>query len=108
VYGSKDPLYFAIEDDAGLVATLPIAAPEIFEHEGRHYVAALMPDLDGIRIAPLAWTNAPMCPSFELGDLPLAMGRVDSIAVRASKSDLAAHFSITHRTVGNSGRGDRN
>ncbi|HEX2463929.1 MAG TPA: hypothetical protein VHR17_04825 [Thermoanaerobaculia bacterium] len=55
VYRSKDPLYFAIEDDAGLVATLPVAAPEIFEHEGRFYVAALMPNLDGTRIAPLAW-----------------------------------------------------
>ncbi len=64
VYRSKDPLYFAIEDDTGLVATLPIAAPEIFEHEGRLYVAALMPELDGIRIAPLAWRSAPAVPLF--------------------------------------------
>jgi hypothetical protein len=63
VYRSRDPLYFAIEDDSGLVATLPVAAPEIFEHEGRHYIAALMPELDGIRIAPLAWRPAPSASS---------------------------------------------
>jgi hypothetical protein len=55
VYRSRDPLYFGIEDDSGLVATLPVAAPEIFEHEGQEYIAALMPELDGIRIARLAW-----------------------------------------------------
>src|SRR6185503_12309445 len=57
VYRSKDPLYFAIEDDSGLVATLPVAAPEIFEHGGRQFIAALMPELDGIRVAPLAWVE---------------------------------------------------
>jgi hypothetical protein len=57
VYRSKDPLYFAIEDDSGLVATLPVAAPEILEHDGRQYIAALMPELDGIRVAPLEWVE---------------------------------------------------
>ena len=33
VYRSDPPPHFVIEDDAGLVATLPIAAPEIFEHD---------------------------------------------------------------------------
>ena len=54
---------------AALVATLPVAAPEIVEHEGRQYIAALMPELDGIRIAPLAWK--PAAP----GSLPVATPR---------------------------------
>jgi len=58
VYRSKSPMHFGINDDRYFVCTLPIAAPEIILHRGRYYVAALLPDLKGIRIAPLAWDAA--------------------------------------------------
>lgn len=55
VYRSPDPLDFGVDDDRHRLLTLPVAAPEIIEHEGRSYIAALRPGLDGIRIARLAW-----------------------------------------------------
>jgi hypothetical protein len=56
VYHSRDPLDFGIDKDAEhLVTTLPIAAPEIFQHEGKWYMAALLPSLKGIQIAPMEW-----------------------------------------------------
>ena len=56
-YVSSDPLDFGVDDDRYLVGTLPVAAPEIIHHEGRTYIAALMPSLKGIRIAELGWTD---------------------------------------------------
>ena len=53
VYRSKDPLYFGVNDDSNLMTTLPVAAPEIVEHEGQLYIAALLPSLKGMRIAKL-------------------------------------------------------
>jgi hypothetical protein len=53
VYRSKDPTDFGINDDRYLVCTLPIAAPEIVQHEGQLYIAALLPELNGIQIARL-------------------------------------------------------
>jgi hypothetical protein len=56
VYRSEDPLCFGIdEDEKYLMGRLPVAAPEIVWHAGRHYIAALLPELKGIRIARLAW-----------------------------------------------------
>ncbi len=55
VYHSTNPLNFGIDDDTGLVATLPVAAPEIIFYENRYYIACLMPSLKGIHIAPLKW-----------------------------------------------------
>lgn len=56
VYRSDDPLNFGVNDDAGrFVCTLPVAAPEIFQHDGQWYLASLLPSLKGIRIARLAW-----------------------------------------------------
>ena len=56
VYHSTDPLDFGVNDDGKHFAgTLPIAAPEIIRHDGKFYIAALMPDLKGIRIARLEW-----------------------------------------------------
>lgn len=55
VYASVDPLDFGIDDDRHLVARLPVAAPEIILHDGQYYIACLMPDLKGIRLARLAW-----------------------------------------------------
>lgn len=50
VYRSLDPTSFGIDDDSKIVTTLPVAAPEIIHHDGRMYLAALNPKLDGIRI----------------------------------------------------------
>jgi hypothetical protein len=55
VYRSKDPMDFGIDDDRFLVGALPVAAPEIIDHEGQTYIASLLPQLDGIRIARLGW-----------------------------------------------------
>jgi hypothetical protein len=59
VYCSRDPLDFGVDDDRGLVAVLPVAAPEIVSHDGREYIAALNPGLDGIRMARLKWVPKP-------------------------------------------------
>jgi hypothetical protein len=49
VYYSRDPFDFGVDHDEGhFVCTLPIAAPEIIKHEGRYYIAGLMPSLKGI------------------------------------------------------------
>ncbi len=53
VYRSKNPMDFGINDDRFLVGTLPVAAPEIVEHEGQLYIAVLLPSLKGIQIARL-------------------------------------------------------
>ncbi len=55
VYRSKDPMNFGINDDSYLVTRLPVAAPEIVVHEGQEYIASLLPDLRGVRIARLTW-----------------------------------------------------
>lgn len=51
VYASSDPLDFGVGNDRCLVATLPVAAPELVTHRGRLFLACLRPELDGIRIA---------------------------------------------------------
>jgi len=53
VYRSADPFDFGLNDDGKLVARLPVAAPELFEYQGRLHMACLMPDLKGLRTAPL-------------------------------------------------------
>ncbi len=55
VYRSADPTWFGIDDDANFVCHLPVAAPELIQHEGRWYLAALNPELDGIRLVELHW-----------------------------------------------------
>ena len=57
VFRSADPLRFGINDNRLEVATLPIAAPEILLHEGKYYIASLMPSLKGIQIAKLKWVK---------------------------------------------------
>jgi hypothetical protein len=59
VYRSKDPYNFGINDDRFLVTTMPVAAPEIIEHEGQLYMAALLPSLKGIQIARLVFEARP-------------------------------------------------
>lgn len=58
VYRSKNPMEFGINrDDRYLVCILPVAAPEIIEYEGDYYIASLLPNLKGIRIARLKWVS---------------------------------------------------
>jgi hypothetical protein len=58
IYRSNDPLNFGLNQDRRFfVKTLPIAAPEILLHDGQYYIAALRPDLKGIQIAKLKWTD---------------------------------------------------
>jgi len=54
-YCSRNPLCFGVGDDRDYVGHLAVAAPEIFVHEGQHYIAALTTALDGIRIARVKW-----------------------------------------------------
>jgi len=55
---SDDPTDFGLKDDSKIVATLPIAAPEIVRHEGSFWAAALNPDLDGIHVTKLEFVPA--------------------------------------------------
>ena len=60
VYHSRDPLDFGIDNDAEhYVTTLPVAAPEIFQHAGHWFMAALLPTLKGIQITRMEWVPAP-------------------------------------------------
>jgi len=56
-YVSRNPLCFGVGTDLYRVGTLPVAAPEILCYEGRWYIAALNPALDGIRLARLQWVQ---------------------------------------------------
>jgi len=56
VYHSHDPLDFGVDADTGhLIGSLPVAAPEVFQHENQWYIACLLPSLKGIRVARLEW-----------------------------------------------------
>jgi hypothetical protein len=55
IYASPDPLNFGVNDDRFFIGTLDVAAPEIVKFNGRYYIAALLPNLKGIRIAKLKW-----------------------------------------------------
>jgi len=58
-YCSDDPLYFGVNTDSLMINTLPVAAPEIIEHEGQYYIASLVGSLDGIKIAKLEFEPKP-------------------------------------------------
>jgi len=55
VYRSKDPEDLGIDNDACFLCLLPVGAPEIISHKGEYFLAALCPDVQGIRIARLVW-----------------------------------------------------
>jgi len=57
VYRSADPTWFGIDNDANFVTHLPVAAPELVQHEGQWYLAALDSDLEGIRVVRLNWVE---------------------------------------------------
>ena len=46
---------FGIDSDDKFVCLLEVTAPEIIVHDGEWYIAALLPDVRGIRIARLKW-----------------------------------------------------
>ncbi|MCC7475107.1 MAG: hypothetical protein IT425_06900 [Pirellulales bacterium] len=57
VYCSTDPMNFGINQDRlYFVCELPLAAIEVIRHEGKDYIAALLPSLKGIQVAKLGWT----------------------------------------------------
>lgn len=59
VYHSRDPMNFGIGDDEKFyVTTLPVAAPEIFQHENEWFIASLLPSLKGIQINRMEWSPA--------------------------------------------------
>ncbi|MEN6383775.1 MAG: hypothetical protein ABFD79_01100 [Phycisphaerales bacterium] len=55
VYFSKNPFNFGIDDDSYLLCEFNLSAPEIIKDGDKYYIAALNPNLDGIRIAELKW-----------------------------------------------------
>ncbi|MHC4242222.1 MAG: hypothetical protein ACYSU4_07445 [Planctomycetota bacterium] len=57
IYASPDPLNFGINDDRFFIGTLDVAAPEILKHKGQYYIAALLPNLKGIRLSKLKWVH---------------------------------------------------
>jgi hypothetical protein len=57
VYASKNPMDFGANNDDYMVGILAVAAPELIEHEGQLYMAALLPNLKGIRIAKVKWST---------------------------------------------------
>ena len=56
-YASPNPQDFGVNDDRYRLGTLPVAAPEVIAADGSVYLAALTPDLDGIRMAKLGWAR---------------------------------------------------
>lgn len=100
VYFSTDPAYFGInEDDRYLVGILPVAAPEIIEHEGQYYIAALNPGVDGIRIAKLKWEPFERIPEPAIGRPLLDFSRYsdDSQHFRVVEGNLDPIFTRSRR-----------
>ena len=58
VYRSADLYDFGIDNDKYLLTQLSLAAPEIIKDNEKWYIAALKPDLQGIRIARMVWEEA--------------------------------------------------
>jgi hypothetical protein len=57
-YCSSDPLDFGVDNDKKIVRELPVAAPEIIKHKNKYYIAALLTNLKGIRMARLEWVKS--------------------------------------------------
>ncbi|MEN6307495.1 MAG: hypothetical protein ABFD91_07035 [Anaerohalosphaeraceae bacterium] len=55
IYQSVNPCYFGIDNDACYIRQMNLCAPEIVTLDGKYYIAALNPDLDGVRVARLKW-----------------------------------------------------
>ena len=57
IYHSENPYLFGIDNDSCFVTRMNLCAPEIVRLKGDYYIAALNPNLDGIRIARLKWKS---------------------------------------------------
>lgn len=81
VYHSTDPLDFGLADKNGdamhLVGTLPVAAPELIQHNGEWFIAALRPDLKGIQLAKLVWEDVPAIAAQHDGKGPVRVALFD-------------------------------
>jgi hypothetical protein len=55
VYHSDNPYHFGIDNDTYYVCQFNLCAPEIIKFGDDYYIAALNPNLDGVRIARLSW-----------------------------------------------------
>ena len=55
----QEPVDFGVDEDQYMLGTLPVAAPEIIKWAEQYFIAALLPNLDGIRIARLAGEDSP-------------------------------------------------
>lgn len=97
VYYSRNPLDFGIDHDDDLVCSLRVAAPEIIHHEGKHYIASLTGELDGIRIARLRWMRMGDAakPVFDFDDAGvrkqwrLVAGDIESVFTQPSRDYFA-------------------
>lgn len=58
VYRSSTPDDFGVHDDAKLVATFKVKAPEIVEQDGEWFISDLA-DFKGIKVARLRWIDDP-------------------------------------------------
>ncbi len=92
VYQSRNPYNFGIDDDHYFVCTLPVAAPEIILHEGHYYIAALLPSLQGIQIAPFTFQTEEAVSVFDF-DSPEARARW-----RIDEGDLPEAFTTSTRS----------
>ena len=57
VYRSSDPQDFGVDSDEYLVTTLPSEASWILKNDGDYYIAAVLPNRQGYRIARLRWVG---------------------------------------------------
>lgn len=63
-YCSPNPMDFGVDSDRYMVGQLKVAAPEIIKAGNLYYIAALMPGIDGIRIARLNFKKVVNHPGF--------------------------------------------
>lgn len=56
VYRSDNPYHFGVNDDAKLVAVLPLKAPEVLEWKGHWYISDLA-GFQGLRMYKLKWVK---------------------------------------------------
>jgi len=57
IYRSPDPLDFGIDNDIYLIGTLPVEAAWIISHDRQYYIASLLPNHQGTRMARMKWVS---------------------------------------------------
>jgi hypothetical protein len=119
VYSSTDPLNFGINQDRRYFLTeMPVAAMEIAEVKGQHYIAALLPSLKGIQIAKLGWTDKPAVgkPIFDLSNdaerarWKVVRGALPHVFTQSQRDRFdppASHFIATAEGAATSGPSDK-